>query len=117
MNNASSTDAAATYQDLLDLSALPPGGQHCVQWGLIRILLCRRPDGDVVAMRDLCPHARQPLAGGTVDQHSVTCPKHGARFDLGSGQPMNAVCKRGLTLFPVRIEADRILVALDPALM
>lgn len=103
------------YQDVLELEALPCGGQHSVQLGLVRVLLCRRPDGQVVAMRDLCPHARQPLSGGTVDALSVTCPKHGARFDLASGAPLNAVCKRGLTLFDVRIDDGRILVAVDPS--
>lgn len=107
----------AAFQDLMALDALPCGGQHSIQCGLLRILLCRRPDGEVVALRDLCPHARQPLAGGGMDADSVTCPKHGARFDLRTGEPLNAVCRRAVTVFAVRIEAGRIQVAIDPAIV
>ena len=106
------TQKTTQVHDVLALEALPPGGQHVWQHGLDRVLLCRGLDGQVSAMRDLCPHARQPLAGGSVDAQGITCPKHGARFDLRSGEPLNAVCKRPLSMLQARIEDGRILVEL-----
>lgn len=104
-------EAAVGYCDVLALADLPCGGQHSQQFGLVRVLVCRSPAGEVVAMRDLCPHARQPLAGGSIDEQSITCPKHGARFDLRSGEPLNAVCRRAVAMLDVRIEQGRVQVA------
>lgn len=106
---------AANERVVAPLASLPPGGQHVWQEGLTRVLVCRDTGGNVSAMMDLCPHARQPLAGGLVDAVSITCPKHGARFDLRTGAPLNAVCRRGLQVLAVRVVADDIVVALPTA--
>lgn len=103
---------ASQLHDVLAEADLPPGGQYVWQHGLDRVLVCRSLDGQVYAMRDLCPHARQPLAGGTVDGVAITCPKHGARFDLRTGDPLNAVCQRALSMLELRIESGRIQILL-----
>lgn len=44
------------------------------------ILFGRRRDGEVFAMRDLCPHRGMPLHHGSFDGETVQCPFHGWRF-------------------------------------
>lgn len=65
-------------------------------------------------MLDVCPHARQPLAGGSVVGNTITCPHHGACFDLASGQPTNGVTAQSLKLLAVREDNGRIAVKLPP---
>ena len=48
------------------------------------VLLYRRLDGSVAAMKDRCPHRFAPLSRGTLHGDTVECKYHGLRFD-GSG--------------------------------
>jgi nitrite reductase/ring-hydroxylating ferredoxin subunit len=52
----------------------------------IPLLLGRKKDGKLFAMRDLCPHRGIPLSAGWFDGESVTCKYHGWRFEPCSGR-------------------------------
>lgn len=45
------------------------------RWLLVRL------GGDLVAMRDRCPHRRVPISQGRVVDGTLECPYHGYRFD------------------------------------
>jgi len=44
-----------------------------------------RVDGGFYALSDTCTHRRGPLSEGTVEGAEVTCPWHGAKFDIRTG--------------------------------
>jgi nitrite reductase/ring-hydroxylating ferredoxin subunit len=48
-------------------------------------VLLTRIDGKVYAVANKCPHLGMPLAKGKVCDRAVTCPWHGATFDLTTG--------------------------------
>jgi nitrite reductase (NADH) small subunit len=50
-----------------------------------RIAVFRTPEG-LRAIDGACPHAGGPLADGIVADRCVTCPLHGLRFDLATGE-------------------------------
>lgn len=50
------------------------------------LLLGRKNDGTLFAMRDLCPHRGIPLSAGWFDGETVQCKYHGWRFEPCSGQ-------------------------------
>lgn len=52
-------------------------------WGSIALYLI---DGEVLASDSFCPHMLGPLFQGTIAYGQVTCPWHGWRFDLRTGQ-------------------------------
>ena len=52
----------------------------------IPLVLGRKNDGSLFAMRDLCPHRGIPLSAGWFDGETVTCKYHGWRFEPCSGQ-------------------------------
>ena len=53
--------------------------------GRRRVAIFRTADG-LVAIEGACPHAGGPLADGIVADRCVTCPLHGLRFDLRTGE-------------------------------
>ncbi len=68
------------------------------------ILLCRDRQGNVAAMRDLCPHRGMPLSFGRFDGERVECPFHGWQFDLtGRCRHIPALVGNGTAL-----QADKI---------
>jgi phenylpropionate dioxygenase-like ring-hydroxylating dioxygenase large terminal subunit len=52
----------------------------------IPMVLGRRADGRIFAMRDLCPHRGIPLSYGWFDGQKLTCKYHGWLFEPCSGQ-------------------------------
>ena len=52
----------------------------------IPMLLGRKNDGTIFAMRDLCPHRGIPLSAGWFDGETVQCKYHGWKFEPCSGQ-------------------------------
>ena len=52
----------------------------------VPLLLGRKNDGRLFAMRDLCPHRGIPLSAGWFDGETVTCKYHGWRFEPCSGR-------------------------------
>ncbi|WP_118135240.1 aromatic ring-hydroxylating dioxygenase subunit alpha [Oceanicella sp. SM1341] len=47
------------------------------------VLICRKSDGGVFALRDACPHRGIPLRYGSFDGTTVQCCYHGWRFGEG----------------------------------
>src|SRR5580698_1397084 len=52
----------------------------------IPLLIGRKRDGKLFAMRDLCPHRGIPLSAGWFDGDTVQCKYHGWRFEPCSGR-------------------------------
>jgi phenylpropionate dioxygenase-like ring-hydroxylating dioxygenase large terminal subunit len=52
----------------------------------IPLLLGRKHDGTLFALRDLCPHRGIPLSAGWFDGETVQCKYHGWRFEPCSGR-------------------------------
>lgn len=103
--------ADVTYHDLLSADDLPVGQMRLFALGGQGVLLCHAPGG-FFAVRNRCPHAESPLDGGRLRQNSISCPLHGARFDLMTGRALGGTGYRPLTCYPVKVEGGRVLVGL-----
>ena len=67
-------------------------------------------DGEFYAISDVCTHDDGPLVEGTLDGECIVCPRHGARFNIKTGeQTMPAFSP--VPLYKVKIEGDDILIA------
>ena len=72
-----------------------------------------RTEGEVFAIRDVCSHAEVPLSEGEVYDHTIECYLHGSCFDLRTGQPTGLPATEPVPVYPVKIEGDDVLVAID----
>ena len=72
-----------------------------------------RAEGEVFAIRDVCSHAEVPLSEGEVDGCTLECWLHGSRFDLRSGKPTGMPATEPVPVYPVTIEGDDVLVAIE----
>ncbi len=66
-------------------SDLPAGGLKGTVMLDSPILLCRTAEGEVSALRDICPHRGMPLSFGRMKGNCVECAYHGWLFD-GKGR-------------------------------
>jgi 3-phenylpropionate/trans-cinnamate dioxygenase ferredoxin component len=99
---------------LASLSELEPEQGHRVELsddGEVAVALVRTSDG-VYAVEDRCSHEDYPLSEGWVEDHQLECALHGSRFDLVTGNPDVPPAVRPVTVFPVRLEGEDVLVDL-----
>lgn len=90
---------------------IPVGGVKVVEAGGRSILLCQEEDR-IYAIENMCSHAQEPLACGRIKWGWISCPAHGARFDLETGEPLNLPATDPIATFPVRIDGDVIQIAI-----
>ena len=62
------------------------------------------------AIEDLCSHDNGPLGDGEVDEYKISCPRHGARFDVRSGKALSFPAVEDISAFPLRIQDGKIHV-------
>ena len=88
---------------------LPDGIPVAIRVHGMRLLLLRR-GGDVTTTDEQCPHEGASLVAGEIDGDVVVCAMHHWRFDMRSGRCLTGATD--LTVYPTRVEGDRVLVAL-----
>lgn len=66
--------------------------------------------GEYYAIEDLCTHDYSPLLGGDIEGEEIICPRHGARFNIKTGEALTAPAYEPLPTFPVRIEGGMVQV-------
>ena len=62
------------------------------------------------AVEDKCSHADIPLCGGQIIDNYITCPVHGAVFDLSDGSVQSPPAFEDLRTFEVLLEDTSISV-------
>jgi nitrite reductase/ring-hydroxylating ferredoxin subunit len=70
-----------------------------------------RVDGALFAIDDTCVHAGASLGAGKLSGKFVTCPGHGMRFDVTTGE----VASGGLRVrsYPVKVADGKILIGVE----
>jgi nitrite reductase/ring-hydroxylating ferredoxin subunit len=99
--------AACRLEDIPEDRGWPVrvGGHH--------LAVFRTEDG-LFAVENQCLHVGNPLDDGYVSGGCVTCPWHGWRYDLRTGEHLTVFGRRrGLRTYPVRLEGDQILVKVE----
>ncbi len=91
------------------MAALSEGESVVVKVHHTDVLLCL-VEGQFHAVDAHCTHARQSLGAGRLRGHEISCPLHGARFDVRSGTCTRAPAQQALRVFPVTLEGGKVCV-------
>lgn len=73
-----------SYTKLASTEEIPPGTMKSFAVSGRKILIANS-EGKFFALDDKCPHLGKPMSKGILNKTCVTCPYHGAQFDLVSG--------------------------------
>jgi 3-phenylpropionate/trans-cinnamate dioxygenase ferredoxin component len=68
--------------------------------------------GEYFAIEDVCTHDGGPLGEGRLDPATgqIICPRHGARFDVRTGEALTLPAFEPVPAYEVRLEGDDVLV-------
>jgi 3-phenylpropionate/trans-cinnamate dioxygenase ferredoxin subunit len=103
------------WVDVCPVEELPPGSMKLVERGpfdSVGVYHC--DDGEYRAIEDRCSHDDGPLCEGDwePDECIVTCPRHGARFDLATGRPLTLPAFLPVAVFPVEVQDGIVRIEL-----
>ena len=90
------------------LEDLKPGKAIRVKVGDQAIAIVRTPSGEVKALDDKCSHGEISLSEGFVDEETIECWAHGAKFELNTGKPLSLPAYEPVATYEVLIENDEI---------
>ena len=65
-------------------------------------------DGKYYAINDTCSHQGGPLSEGELNGKQVTCPWHGAVFDVTTGEVLGPPAPEGVSSYKVRVSGNDI---------
>lgn len=65
------------------------------------------------ATSNVCSHAFALLSEGSLDGRTVTCPKHGGKFDVPSGAPLEMPAVTRIETYPVTLEDGDLFVEIE----
>ena len=86
---------------------VPEDRPRCVT-GNQRALALFKFEGKVYCVDNRCTHVGGPLCRGMLKQFVVTCPLHGSRFDVRSGQVLGGPAMKPVPSYPVTVEGGRV---------
>lgn len=95
-----------------NVSEVPPGRAKVVEIGDEDVALCN-VDGKIYAIANVCTHDDGPLGEGYLLGEEIECPRHGARFNVRSGQVKTLPAIMPIPTFEVKIDGDDVLVDVD----
>jgi nitrite reductase/ring-hydroxylating ferredoxin subunit len=99
----------AQWHSLVKVGDLKPG--HGVQaLAGEKTLAVFNIEGRFYAIDDTCTHAGASLAEGPVAGTVVTCPWHGATFDIATGAVLSDPAYEGVKTYNVKVQGDMLFV-------
>jgi 3-phenylpropionate/trans-cinnamate dioxygenase ferredoxin subunit len=68
--------------------------------------------GNFYAIDDVCTHDGGPLGEGELQEFTIICPRHGAKFDVRTGAALSMPATKATKVHEVKIVGDDVLVKL-----
>jgi 3-phenylpropionate/trans-cinnamate dioxygenase ferredoxin subunit len=90
-------------------SEIPPGDKAIVEVDGILVVVVNL-NGKYYAIEDVCTHDGGPLGEGDLEDGQIICPRHGARFDVRTGDALTLPAFEAVPTYEVRVEGEDILV-------
>ena len=89
------------------LQDVPPGSAKVYEVNGRAVAVCT-VDGDLYAIDDVCTHDEGSLDQGELEGFEIECPRHGARFDVRSGEVTALPAVLPVDTFKVRVQGEDV---------
>ncbi len=100
----------AEFKKVAEISELSSGRKEITIEGK-KILLLNLNE-KIYAIDSRCPHKGLSLTQGKIEGNIITCPYHGSRFDVTTGQVVKGPAKESLPTYEVKVEDKDILIGI-----
>ncbi len=99
----------ADWTDVAKTDDFPPGSYRTVEIDDVQVAVFNL-DGNYHAIEDVCTHDYGCLTGGDWEGEQIVCPRHGARFNIKTGEALTPPAYEAVATLPVRVEDAMVQV-------
>jgi 3-phenylpropionate/trans-cinnamate dioxygenase ferredoxin subunit len=104
-------ESQVEYLDISPVTELPPGERIFVDVEGRPIVIFNIA-GELFSIADVCSHDDGPVGEGDLEDYQITCPRHGAQFDVRSGKVLKLPAVVDIPAYPVRVVNGMIQLGL-----
>jgi len=97
------------FQLACSASEIPDGGMQLVEVD-DRLVIVFNVQGDFYCIDDVCTHDGGPLSEGEIEGCQISCPRHGAKFDVRNGEALTMPATQATGSHEVKLDAGNIYV-------
>jgi 3-phenylpropionate/trans-cinnamate dioxygenase ferredoxin subunit len=101
----------ADFVPVAKVSEIPDPGRQLVEVDECLVVLIH-VGGQFYALDDVCTHDGGPLGEGQLEDSTIACPRHGAKFDIRTGAALTMPATRPTVVHDVKVQGDTVLVRL-----
>lgn len=101
---------STNYTRFCKLAEVPPGDKKAAKINDTWVLVCHTKDKKLLAVSNWCSHQKKPLVNGRVRNCAITCPVHGAKFNLETGEALNLPATTPIDTYEIRVVDEWIEV-------
>jgi 3-phenylpropionate/trans-cinnamate dioxygenase ferredoxin subunit len=94
------------------VSEFPSSGKLCLELD-DRFIVIVKIEDNFFCLDDVCTHDGGTLGDGELTGNCLICPRHGARFDVRTGEAVTMPATEATASHEVKVEGDEILVKLS----
>ena len=100
------------YYEVCPVEELPAGERLFIALGEDPVVIFNIA-GDFYAIADICTHDDGPLGEGEIEDHEIVCPRHGARFDIRTGEVLALPAVKGVPAYPIRVKNGMVEIGVQ----
>ncbi len=104
-------ESKVEFVEIAPASELPNGERLFVELGAKPVVIFNIA-GQFFAIGDVCTHDDGPLGDGILESINIVCPRHGAEFDIRTGQAVQMPAVVDIPAYPVKVMNGFIQVGL-----
>lgn len=95
-------DSKVEFIEIAPVAELPNGERLFVELEG-RSLVIFNIAGQFFAIGDICSHDDGPVGEGDLEGYIIVCPRHGAEFDVRTGQAVQMPAVVDIPAYPVKV--------------
>ncbi len=95
------------FVEIAPADQLPPGERLFIEVEGRSIVIFNIA-GTLFATGDVCSHDGGPVGDGELEGYDIICPRHGARFDVRTGEVLLLPAVEDIPAYPVRVREGNI---------
>jgi 3-phenylpropionate/trans-cinnamate dioxygenase ferredoxin subunit len=104
-------DSKVEFIEIAPVAELPNGERLFVELEG-RSLVIFNIAGQFFAIGDICSHDDGPVGEGDLEGYNIVCPRHGAEFDVRTGQAVQMPAVVDIPAYPVKVIEGMIQVGI-----
>jgi len=107
-------ESKTEFVEIAPVSELPNGERLFIEIGGVPIVIFNIA-GQFYSIGDICSHDDGPVGEGDIEGFNITCPRHGAEFDIKTGKAVQMPAVVDIPAYPVKVENGMIHVGIPRA--